>query len=100
VKVDDAAEVTRQNARVRKKGSDMPTQIPVLLFVEGAFGLVVMAMLGAATFFTMEQRTTVSVQRLGKFLRHAAHPRVNGGQSMPQAGRKIIADDLPPRRNT
>ena len=48
----------------------MPTQSLVLLFVAGAFVLAAFAMLGA-TFFTVQQRTTVIVQRLGKFLREA-----------------------------
>lgn len=48
----------------------MLTQTQVLIFVAGAFGLAVIAMLTAA-FFTVEQRTTVIVQRLGKFLREA-----------------------------
>jgi regulator of protease activity HflC (stomatin/prohibitin superfamily) len=48
----------------------MPTQSLVLLVVAGAFVLVAIALLGA-TFFTVEQRTTVIVQRLGKFLREA-----------------------------
>lgn len=48
----------------------MSTQTLVFLFAAGALGLAVIAMLGAA-FFTVEQRTTVIVQRLGKFLREA-----------------------------
>jgi regulator of protease activity HflC (stomatin/prohibitin superfamily) len=48
----------------------MSTPILMLLFVAGVFGFVVLAVLGAA-FFTVEQRTTVIVQRLGKFLREA-----------------------------
>ncbi len=48
----------------------MPTQRLMLLLVAGAFVLIAFAMLGA-TFFTVEQRTTVIVQRLGKFLREA-----------------------------
>jgi regulator of protease activity HflC (stomatin/prohibitin superfamily) len=48
----------------------MSTQTSVFLFVAGGLGLAVMAMLSAA-FFTVEQRTTVIVQRLGKFLREA-----------------------------
>jgi regulator of protease activity HflC (stomatin/prohibitin superfamily) len=48
----------------------MPTQSLVLLLVAGAFVLLALAMLGA-TFFTVEQRTTVILQRLGKFLREA-----------------------------
>ena len=48
----------------------MPSLTHALLFAAGAFGLVTIAMLGAA-FFTVEQRTTAIVQRLGKFLREA-----------------------------
>jgi regulator of protease activity HflC (stomatin/prohibitin superfamily) len=48
----------------------MPTQSLILLLVAGAFVVAALAMLGA-TFFTVEQRTTVIVQRLGKFLREA-----------------------------
>src|SRR5688572_6254268 len=42
----------------------------VLIFVAVAVGLVVIATL-AATFFTVQQRTTAIVQRLGKFVREA-----------------------------
>jgi regulator of protease activity HflC (stomatin/prohibitin superfamily) len=48
----------------------MSTQTQVLLFVAGAVGLAVIVMLRAA-LFTVEQRTTAIVQRLGKFLREA-----------------------------
>lgn len=48
----------------------MPTQTQLLTFMVGAFGLLVIAMLTTA-FFTVEQRTVVIVQRLGKFLREA-----------------------------
>ena len=48
----------------------MLTPTFMLLFVAGAFGLAVLAMLGSA-FFTVEQRTTAIVQRFGKFLREA-----------------------------
>ena len=48
----------------------MLTPTSMLLFVAGAFGLAVLAMLGSA-FFTVEQRTTAIVQRFGKFLREA-----------------------------
>jgi len=41
-----------------------------MLFVAGAFGIVVIGTL-IATFFTVEQRTTAIVQRLGKFVREA-----------------------------
>jgi regulator of protease activity HflC (stomatin/prohibitin superfamily) len=47
----------------------MSTQTQVLL-VAGAFALIAIAMLASA-FFTVEQRTTAIVQRLGKFLREA-----------------------------
>jgi regulator of protease activity HflC (stomatin/prohibitin superfamily) len=46
---------------------DMTTQT-LLLLVAGASGLAVIAV---ATFFTVEQRTTAIVQRLGRFLREA-----------------------------
>ena len=52
------------------KGANMPIQTLVLFFLVGAFGLAVIAML-RATFFTVEQRTAVIVQRLGKFVREA-----------------------------
>jgi regulator of protease activity HflC (stomatin/prohibitin superfamily) len=42
----------------------------VILFVLGGLGIVLITMLANA-FFTVEQRTTVIVQRLGKFLREA-----------------------------
>lgn len=42
----------------------------VILLVAGALGMAVIGML-MATFFTVEQRTTAIVQRLGKFLREA-----------------------------
>jgi len=42
----------------------------VILFVAGTLGLAVIAAL-VATFFTVEQRTTAIVQRLGKFVREA-----------------------------
>ena len=42
----------------------------LLLIVAGAAGLVLFAVL-AATFYTVEQRTTAIVQRLGKFVREA-----------------------------
>ena len=42
----------------------------LLIFVAIAVGLAVIATL-AATFFTVEQRTTAIVQRLGKFVREA-----------------------------
>jgi regulator of protease activity HflC (stomatin/prohibitin superfamily) len=48
----------------------MPTQPLEVLFVAGALGLAVIAILSGA-FFTVEQRTTVIVQRLGKFVREA-----------------------------
>ncbi|MHC4067699.1 MAG: SPFH domain-containing protein [Planctomycetota bacterium] len=48
----------------------MPTQNLAILVVVGALGLVVITMFRAA-FFTVEQRTTAIVQRLGKFLREA-----------------------------
>jgi len=48
----------------------MPTQALVPLFVAGIFALAVFTVLGAA-LFTVEQRTTAIVQRLGKFLRQA-----------------------------
>src|SRR5688572_10445302 len=48
----------------------MPIETLVLLCVAGAFGLALLAILGSA-FFTVEQRTIVIVQRLGKFLREA-----------------------------
>ena len=48
----------------------MPTQTIVLLAVAGAFVVAVIVML-TATFFTVEQRSTAIVQRLGKFLREA-----------------------------
>lgn len=54
----------------------MPTQdvlLPqnlLMLLVAGALGLAVIAAL-VATFFTVEQRTTAIVQRLGKFVREA-----------------------------
>ena len=48
----------------------MLTPTFMLLFVAGAFGLAVLAMLGSA-FFSVEQRTTAIVQRFGKFLREA-----------------------------
>ena len=48
----------------------MLTPTFMLLFVAGAFGLAVLAMLGSA-FFTVEQRSTAIVQRFGKFLREA-----------------------------
>jgi regulator of protease activity HflC (stomatin/prohibitin superfamily) len=48
----------------------MPIETLVLQAVAGAFGLAAIALLSAA-FFTVEQRTTVIVQRLGKFLREA-----------------------------
>ena len=41
-----------------------------LILFAGAAGLVLLAVL-AATFFTVEQRTTAIVQRLGKFVREA-----------------------------
>ena len=43
----------------------MPIQDLVLFSVVGVFGLAVIAIL-CATFFTVEQRTAVIVQRLGK----------------------------------
>ena len=48
----------------------MPTQPLEVLLVAGALGLAVIAILRGA-FFTVEQRTTVIVQRLGKFVREA-----------------------------
>ena len=51
-------------------GRDLPIETLVLLSVAGAFGIALLAILGAA-FFTVEQRTAVIVQRLGKFLREA-----------------------------
>ena len=48
----------------------MPIESLVLLVVAGAFVLAAFAS-SAPTFFTVEQRTTVIVQRLGKFLREA-----------------------------
>lgn len=42
----------------------------VILLVVGALGMAVIGML-MATFFTVEQRTTAIVQRLGKFVREA-----------------------------
>ena len=48
----------------------MTTQNLVILFVAGTLGLALIALL-TATFFTVEQRTTAIVQRLGKFLREA-----------------------------
>ena len=48
----------------------MPIQTLELVFVVGALGLAVIALLTAA-FFTVEQRTTAIVQRLGKFVREA-----------------------------
>lgn len=48
----------------------MLTQTLVVLLVAGVFGIAVVAVL-MATFFTVEQRTTAIVQRLGKFVREA-----------------------------
>jgi len=48
----------------------MQTNTLVLLLVAGAVGIVAITVLRAA-FFTVEQRTTVILQRLGKFLREA-----------------------------
>jgi regulator of protease activity HflC (stomatin/prohibitin superfamily) len=48
----------------------MPIETVVLLSVAVAFGIALFAILSAA-FFTVEQRTIVIVQRLGKFLREA-----------------------------
>ena len=48
----------------------MLSQPLVLVLVAGAVGIVVISLL-VATFFTVEQRTTAIVQRLGKFLREA-----------------------------
>ena len=48
----------------------IPTQGLILLIVGGAIGLAAIAAL-VATFFTVEQRTTAIVQRLGKFVREA-----------------------------
>jgi regulator of protease activity HflC (stomatin/prohibitin superfamily) len=50
-----------------KEGTDMPAQALVPLLVAGVFAL---AMIGTA-LFTVEQRTTAIVQRLGKFRRQA-----------------------------
>jgi regulator of protease activity HflC (stomatin/prohibitin superfamily) len=54
----------------RRKGRDMPIETVVLLSLAVAFGIALLAILSAA-FFTVEQRTAVIVQRLGKFLREA-----------------------------
>ena len=48
----------------------MPIETVVLLSVAIAFGIALLAVLSAA-FFTVDQRTAVIVQRLGKFLREA-----------------------------
>ena len=48
----------------------MLAQNPLILVGAGALGIVVIGML-MATFFTVEQRTTAIVQRLGKFVREA-----------------------------
>ena len=48
----------------------MPTETVFLVFLLGACGLAVATIL-RATFFTVEQRTTAMVQRLGKFQREA-----------------------------
>ena len=48
----------------------MSVQTLVLFGIAGAFAVVVIAMLSAA-FFTVDQRTTVIVQRFGRFLREA-----------------------------
>ena len=48
----------------------MLSQGLILLFMAGALGLVVLAVL-VSTLFTVEQRTTAIVQRFGKFLREA-----------------------------
>lgn len=48
----------------------MMTTNQVLLIVTGVVGLAVIAML-LTTFFTVEQRTTAIVQRLGRFVREA-----------------------------
>jgi regulator of protease activity HflC (stomatin/prohibitin superfamily) len=48
----------------------MPTQTIVFLFIVAAIGIAGITMLGA-TFFTVEQRTTAIIQRLGKFVREA-----------------------------
>jgi regulator of protease activity HflC (stomatin/prohibitin superfamily) len=53
-----------------RNGAIMQTNTLLLLFVAGAVGIVVITALRAA-FFTVEQRTTVILQRLGKFLREA-----------------------------
>ena len=58
----------------------MPIETLVILSVAGAFGIALLAILSAA-FFTVEQRTTVIVQRLGKFLREAGpglHVKIPG----------------------
>jgi regulator of protease activity HflC (stomatin/prohibitin superfamily) len=54
-----------------RKDIIMLTQALVLLSLAGAFALAVITVLSAA-LFTVEQRTTAIVQRLGKFLREAA----------------------------
>lgn len=48
----------------------MPTEALILLLTVGTLGLAVLATLVAA-FFTVEQRTTAIVQRLGKFVGEA-----------------------------
>lgn len=48
----------------------MPAQALILVSVAAALGLALIATL-LATFFTVEQRTTALVQRLGKFTREA-----------------------------
>lgn len=48
----------------------MSTQTLVLMFMAGAFGIAVLAMLGA-TFFSVDQRTTATAERLRKFVRKA-----------------------------
>lgn len=58
----------------------MAIETLVLVSVAGAFGVAAIALLSAA-FFTVEQRTTVIVQRLGKFLREAGpglHMKIPG----------------------
>jgi len=48
----------------------MPTQTVMLLLVASVFGIALLAIV-SGTFFTVEQRSTAIVQRLGKFLREA-----------------------------
>jgi regulator of protease activity HflC (stomatin/prohibitin superfamily) len=63
-------QTANRSAILRPEGDLMETQMVTYLFGAGVLAIAMVAVF-RATFFTVQQRTTAIVQRLGKFMREA-----------------------------